>query len=178
MRLKVMSAATRDRLAEAKLTYTEVGATATGLPPRYHHVTRRVILGRGDRLFADAADAVVSWQVQLRAGLTAPASSQTVVAGAFAVLGIGIGPLRIGAPCRVVYTVDQLQRRGFAYGTLAGHPDGGEESFIIEHHDDDTVSFTVATFSRPSTAIAKVAGPGARLIQGWVTSRYLQSLRP
>ena len=178
MRLKAMPAATRGRLLRASLTYSEVCATAGELPARYHHLTRRVTVGTGLRVFADAASAVAGWQVQLRAGLTVSASSETVVAGAVVVLGIGIGPLRVGAPCRVVYTVDQPRRRGFAYGTLAGHPESGEESFIVEHHDDDTVSFTVTAFSRPSTAIAIVAGPGGRLIQGWVTSRYLQSLRP
>jgi uncharacterized protein (UPF0548 family) len=178
MKLRGMPTATRDRLAEAKLTYTEVGATAGELPAGYHHIARRVIVGGGHQVFADAANAVAGWQVQLKAGLTVSASSPTALPGALAVLGLGIGPLRIGAPCRVVYTVDQPQRRGFAYGTLPGHPESGEEAFIVEHHHDDTVSFTVTAFSRPSTAIALVAGPVGRLIQGWVTSRYLRSLRP
>jgi len=178
MKPKGMPAATRARLAEAELTYSEVGATTGELPARYQHINRRVTVGRGHQVFVDAANAVVGWQVQLRAGLTVSASSPTALAGTVAVLGLGIGLLRIGAPCRVVYTVDQPRRRGFAYGTLPGHPESGEEAFIVEHHHDDTVSFTVTAFSRPSTAIAKVAGPGGRLIQGWVTSRYLQSLRP
>lgn len=173
-----MPAATRHHLAEAKLTYTEVGATAGELPAQYHHITRRVIVGSGHQVFADAANAVAGWQVQLRAGLAVLASSPTALAGTVAVLGLGIGPLRTGAPCRVVYMVEEPRRRGFAYGTLAGHPESGEEAFIVEHHDDDTVSFTVTAFSRPSTAIARVAGPAARLIQGWVTSRYMRSLRP
>jgi uncharacterized protein (UPF0548 family) len=76
-----------------------------------------------------------------------------------------------------VYAVDQPRRQGFAYGTLPGHPESGEEAFIIEHLDDETVSFTITAFSRPSTAIARIAGPGGRLIQGWITTRYLRSLR-
>jgi uncharacterized protein (UPF0548 family) len=177
MELTSMPAATRDRLTEARLTYSEVGATAGELPARYHHLTRRVVIGHGHLVFADAAVAVTEWQVQLRAGLTVSASAPTAMPGTVAVLGLGIGLLRLGAPCRVVYVVDQPRRQGFAYGTLPGHPESGEEAFIVEHHDDDTVSFTVTAFSRPSTTLARVAGPGGRLVQGWVTTRYLRSLR-
>lgn len=102
-----MPAATRHHLAEAKLTYTEVGATAGELPAQYHHITRRVIVGSGHQVFADAANAVAGWQVQLRAGLAVLASSPTALAGTVAVLGLGIGPLRTGAPCRVVYMVEE-----------------------------------------------------------------------
>ena len=34
---------------------------------------------------------------------------------------VHLGPVR--APCRVVYVVDEPDRRGFAYGTLPGHPE-------------------------------------------------------
>jgi uncharacterized protein (UPF0548 family) len=36
-----------------------------------------------------------------------------------------LGPIRV--PCRVVYVLDEPERRGFAYGTLPGHPESGEE---------------------------------------------------
>lgn len=173
----VMSAETRDRLAGAKLTYSEIGATAGELPERYHHLTRQVMIGRGHQVFADAAIAIAGWQVQLRSGLTVSASAPTTTPGTVAMLGVGIGPLRLGAPCRVVYAVDERRRQGFAYGTLPGHPESGEEAFIVEHHGDDTVIFTVTAFSRPSTAIARIAGPGGHLIQSWMATRYLRSIR-
>ena len=34
------------------------------------------------------------------------------------------------APCRVVYVIDEPDIRGFAYGTLPGHPESGEERFV------------------------------------------------
>jgi uncharacterized protein (UPF0548 family) len=40
------------------------------------------------------------------------------------------------------------------------------------------VSFTITAFSRPSTAIARIAGPAGRLVQSWIATRYLRSLRP
>jgi uncharacterized protein (UPF0548 family) len=178
MEVTVMPAATRDRLAAASLTYSEVGATAGELPAQYYHLRRRVMIGRGQQVFADAANAVAGWQVQLRAGLRVSASTPTTRAGTDAILGLNIGPLRLSAPCRVVYTVDHPERWGFAYGTLPGHPESGEESFIVEHHDDGAVSFTITAFSRPSTAIARLAGPAGHFVQGRITSRYLRSLRP
>jgi uncharacterized protein (UPF0548 family) len=111
MGLTVMPAATRDRLARARLTYNDVGATAGDLPARYHHLTRRVMIGYGHQAFANAASALAGWRVHLRAGLSVAASAQTATPGTVALLGLGIGPLRLAAPCRVVYTVDEPRRR-------------------------------------------------------------------
>jgi uncharacterized protein (UPF0548 family) len=171
-----MPSETRDRLADAELTYPEVGRTAGSLPAGYHHLTQSELIGHGHRLFTDAGNAVLQWQVQIRAGLEVSVSAPTAVQGAVVVLGLGIGPFRLRAPCRVVYVVDGPSRRGFAYGTLAGHPESGEEAFMVEHHDDDTVSFAVTAFSRPSTWLAKIAGPLGRIAQDRMTARYLSSL--
>ena len=167
---------TRDWLAGAKLTYREVGSTAGDLPARYHHLTQRVPIGHGHQLFTEAGDAVLQWQVQIRARLQVSVSSPAAVPGTVLILGLGIGRLRLDAPCRVVYAVDEPRRRGFAYGTLPGHPESGEEAFMIEHHDDDTVSFAITAFSRPSTRLAKIAGPLGRIVQRRITARYLSSL--
>lgn len=109
-------------------------------------------------------------------GLEVSVSSPVAVPDAVVILGLGLGLLRLAAPCRVVYTVDEPRRRGFAYGTLAGHPESGEEAFMIGHHDDGTVSFTITAFSRPSTLPARIAGPFGRIVQRRITARYLSSL--
>jgi uncharacterized protein (UPF0548 family) len=176
MGLTVLPIEVRDRLADADLTYYEVGATAGDLPAGYHQFTRSLPLGHGHQLFVRAGDAVRQWQVQLRAGLRVSASSPTAVTGAVLILGLGIGSLRLQAPCRVVYAVDEPRRCGFAYGTLAGHPESGEEAFMIEHHDDDTVSFKITAFSKPATLLAKIAGPLGTVVQSQITARYLRSL--
>lgn len=177
MGLTALPIEVRDRLAAAELTYGEVGATAGDLPRRYHQFRHSVPLGHGHHIFASAGNALHQWQVQLRAGLQVAASSPTAEAGAVLILGLGVGPLRLRAPCRVVYAVDQPRRRGFAYGTLAGHPESGEEAFMIEHHDDDDmVSFRIMAFSRPATRLAKIAGPLGAVAQRQITARYLRSL--
>jgi uncharacterized protein (UPF0548 family) len=174
----MLPAEARDQLAATELTYPEVGATAGGLPRRYHHLNCRVPIGHGRQLFSDSTKAVQGWHVQVTAGLRVSVSSPTAIPGTVLVLGIGIGPLRLDAPCRVVYAVYEPRRRGFAYGTLAGHPESGEEAFMIEYHDDDTVTFTITAFSRPATPLAKLAGPLGQIAQRRITARYLRSLPP
>ncbi len=78
---------------------------------------------------------------------------------------------------RVVYVVDETHRKGFAYGTLPGHPESGEEAFVVELDGDGTVTFTITAFSRPSSRLARVAGPVNRAVQRWITGRYLRSLQ-
>jgi uncharacterized protein (UPF0548 family) len=176
MGFTVLPIEVRDRLAGAELTYREVGATAGDLPAGYHRFTRSLPIGCGHQPFVAAGDAVRHWQVQLGAGLQVSASSPAALAGTVLLLGLGVGSLRLRAPCRVVYAVDEPRRRGFAYGTLAGHPESGEEAFMIEHHDDDSVSFTITAFSRPATRLAKIAGPLGAVVQRQITARYLRSL--
>jgi uncharacterized protein (UPF0548 family) len=119
---------------------------------------------------------VLGWQVQLRAGVTVAASAPVVTPGAVVIVGLGAGPVRLSAPCRVVYLVEEPRRLGFAYGTLPGHPESGEEAFIVEQHADDSVTFTITAFSRPATTLARLAGPVGRLVQARVTARYLRTL--
>jgi uncharacterized protein (UPF0548 family) len=176
MGLCVLPTEVRDLLVNTELTYHAVGATAGDLPAGYHHLTRSLFLGHGHRVFTAAGDAVCQWRVQLGAGLKVSTSAPTVVAGAVVILGFGIGSARLQAPCRVVYTVDEPRCRGFAYGTLAGHPESGEEAFIIEHRDDDTVSFKIKAFSRPATRLAKIAGPLGAVVQRQITAAYLRSV--
>jgi uncharacterized protein (UPF0548 family) len=119
---------------------------------------------------------VLGWQVQLRAGVAVAASAPVVTPGAVVIVGLGAGPVRLSAPCRVVYLVEEPRRLGFAYGTLPGHPESGEEAFIVEQHADDSVTFTITAFSRPATTLARLAGPVGRLVQARVTARYLRTL--
>lgn len=164
------------RLRAADLTYDHVGRTSGELPSGYHHLKRQKVIGHGAARFSDAALAVLSWQIQLRSGIRVSSSSPTVLPGTVAMLGIGAGPLRLRAPCRVVYIIDEPNRQGFAYGTLPGHPESGEEAFVVERADDDSVSLNITCFARPVLSLARVAGPFGRFAQSRVTDRYFRSL--
>jgi uncharacterized protein (UPF0548 family) len=163
-------------LSRANLTYAEVGLTLGNMPTGYHHLRRMVVVGSGRDRFEQAARAVLGWDMHRRAGLSVRPSSVSAREGTVAVLGLGRGPFGVHAPVRVVYQVDGPRRKGFAYGTLPGHPESGEEAFMVELHDDGEVTFTISAFSRPSTVLARAGGPISRAIQAWVTHRYLRSV--
>src|SRR5208282_1535108 len=115
---------------------------------------KRDVIRSGAQVLADAADALFSWQVHLRASVRVSPSSATAGSGTVVLLGLRAGPVQIGAPCRVVYVVNEPDRQGFAYGTLLGHPERGEEAFLIERHGGGAVTFTITAFSRPATLLA------------------------
>ena len=121
-----------DRLGRLPLTYPEHGATAgPDLPGGYRTVERRQTLGSGAAVFERASTGLLTWQMHRRFGLSVAASSPTARTGSCVLLIIGRRPLALTFPCRVVYEVAENRRRGFAYGTLPGHPESGEESFIV-----------------------------------------------
>jgi uncharacterized protein (UPF0548 family) len=163
------------KLQHAPFTYEPVGCTAGAPPPGFAELRRTHTLTTGAD-FAKAAHALLAWQVHLRAGLRVEASSSTVERDAVVVLRACVGPLSLNVPCRVVYVVDESDRQGFAYGTLPGHPESGEEAFVIERSPDGRIDFTITAFSRPATTLARLGGPVTGWVQRVLTTRYLRSL--
>lgn len=154
-----------------ELTYREVGATAGELPAGYHHVRESLAIGRGEDTFLAASDALMRWDVHRRAGLRVDADTPTAQPGTKVVLrwfGFTI-------PCRVVYVIDEPHRRGFAYGTLPGHPESGEERFCVERDADGQVRATITVFSRHGRWFTRLGGPVARAVQRVMTRRYLHA---
>ena len=47
---------------------------------------------------------------------------------------------------------------------------------MIEHHDNDSVSFRITAFSRPARRLARIAGPLGAVVQRQITAAYLRSL--
>jgi uncharacterized protein (UPF0548 family) len=151
-------------------TYPEVGATRDGgpLPSGYRYLERRMRVGAGARAFEAAGAAVVEWR--LHAGMHVRPRADRAPAEPGARVTVHLGPsrpawLRITAPCEVVWTVDEPRRRGFAYGTLPGHPERGEESFVVEWDERDAVWLTVRAFSTGARWYTRAAGPLVPLLQ-------------
>ena len=174
---RVLSTGEIKRLREAAFTYAEVGATRDGTQPSGSTSVRRTrTIGVGRERFEQASRILLGWDMHRRAGAGVRASDDHVVLGAVAVVRLGVGVAAINAPVRVVYVTDEPRRRGFAYGTLPGHPVSGEEAFILELGEDNTVTFTITAFSRPTTRLARMGGPVGRGAQSWVMSRYLRAV--
>ncbi|GIF20880.1 uncharacterized protein (UPF0548 family) [Actinoplanes tereljensis] len=167
-----------DATNASRLTYAEVGATrAESLPAGYGHVHRDVSLGTGLDVFERAVAALFDWRMHQEAGLTVVRSGGKAAPGIVVVLRAGLGPVHLTIPCRVVYTVDEPDRRGFAYGTLPGHPERGEEAFVVVKSDTGDVRIQIRAFSRPASLLARLGGPVSRMIQQYATDRYVSALR-
>jgi uncharacterized protein (UPF0548 family) len=161
-----------------ELTYREQGATRDDpLPAGYRHVQRRERLGDGEATFVRAAEVLFGWQMHRGAGLAVLNAPPQPTVGAAVVTRLGPPVLGMIVPCRIVYVVDEARRRGFAYGTLPGHPESGEEAFVVEWAADDGVYLTIRAFSRPATVLAKLGGPLETLVQTIMTNRYVRALQ-
>lgn len=161
-------------LAGLEFTYPDIGATAGELlPAGYGAVRESARIGTGRARFDAAGTAVLAWGMQRGAKFRVESSNPTAEVGTNVI--VGIGPVK--APCRVVYVVDEPDRRGFAYGTLAGHPESGEELFSVRYDPtSDEVFAEVLAFSRPATWWSRLGGPVTTVAQRLATKRYLRAL--
>lgn len=144
------------RVDEAPAEVTEVTYVPVGFDEAGEPVTPAVLGGAGDAVFAADGTAL------LRPGDSAS-------------LGIRVWPVRFWFPARVVYVIDEPDRKGFAYGTLPGHAEEGEEAFLVHRDPEGSVWLTIRAFSRPSRWWWLVA-PALRVAQAWYTARYLRAL--
>ena len=99
-----------------------------------------------------------------------------IAPGDTAVLVVPLWLFSIRAPCRVIYVIDEPNRKGFAYGTLPGHPESGEEAFIVDQTDDGSVWLTIRSLSRPSGWQWWAVYPVLRIAQAIFTRRYFRAL--
>ena len=156
-------------------TYGEVGASRDKeLPPGYHHVRVRERIG-DQSTFDRAIFGLRTWVAHEGAGLRI-VPDDPVAPDATVIAVTSLGFVHMVAPCRIVVVFKEPDAFGFCYGTLAGHPEIGEESFVLERVDGATF-FTVSAFSRPVDALARLSGPIGRRVQRLVTRRYVRALR-
>lgn len=174
-----------DDLAGLGFTYDEVGCTRYDeTPVGLHRLECSERIGAGDEVFQRAADALLTWRMHRVAGLgmTAADTPPRVGTNTLGLLGLGIlsrrlqSRLGVPIPCRVVWTVNEPNEIGFAYGTLEGHPESGEESFLVTRDGDDVYT-TIRAYSRGATWYARLGGPVTRKAQHYAAKRYIATLR-
>jgi uncharacterized protein (UPF0548 family) len=157
--------------ATLDFSYPAVGATATTPPADYVADHTRVRVGDGEDAFNAAKSALERWQHFKLGWVEAwPAENSLRVGGVVAVVARTFGLWWLNA-CRIVYVVEEelgsVRRFGFAYGTLPGHVESGEERFLIEwDRVDGGVWYDILAFSRPRHILARLGYPVTRRLQG------------
>nr|WP_286135366.1 DUF1990 domain-containing protein [Arthrobacter sp. UCD-GKA] len=147
------------------------------MPEGYRHLRLRERVGSGQAAFDALAEGILNWSLHGRSGLRTRPDTPRVKLGSRVELGFGVGPARIKAPCRVVRLIDEPGRSGFAYGTLAGHPETGEESFSAVLEKDGSVYLEIKAASRHSNRFYTMAAPVAEAAQRLATRRYVAAAR-
>ncbi|MET0864213.1 MAG: DUF1990 domain-containing protein [Nakamurella sp.] len=160
-------------LRAASFSYDQVGQTSGRHPAGFRSFTRTIQLPAGTD-FDRASDDLLHWQLQRRAGVRVVASAEVVEPGVQADLLLGVGRLSVRAPVRIVYVINEPTRRGFAYGTLPGHPESGEEAFVLSLTATGGIELSVSAFSRHAGWLSRLAGPLGHWLQHVITNRYLR----
>ncbi len=153
------------REAELAYSYPEVGASRTQGLEGYDNDHNSIELGEGEEVWEKAKAAIRQWQ-QFPSGWTivqpknAPLVEEQTVAVLFRIFGIWWTN-----SARIVYCLDEPNRFGFAYGTLPGHIEMGEECFWIERDTDGKISYHIRAFSKPRFWLVRLVYPFARFSQ-------------
>jgi uncharacterized protein (UPF0548 family) len=150
-------------------SYPAVGATATSPPAGYVTDRTRIMLGSGESIFFAAKAALQRWE-HFRLGWVEPWPPETPIQSGdvVAIMAWTAGLWTLNC-CRIVYVVDEsgpIKRFGFAYGTLPGHVESGEELFQIEwDQNTNSVCYDILAFSRPNHFLTRLGYPLVRHTQ-------------
>lgn len=137
-------------LKAATFTYGEVGASRAKFPADYASHSNRFPLGKGEEAWMRAKAAIDNWQpfntdwAQIYPVRPSLCVGQEV-AVSFQVMGVWWKNA-----CRIVYTIEEDNLYGFAYGTLPGHVGNGEEYFGVERDAEGQCWFVLKAFSQPA----------------------------
>lgn len=128
-----------------------------------------MVLGHGRQCFDQATHRLFTWQAHRSAGVRVrDIGSDTVE--------LTIGPTR--SRCLILEQETDANRSLLVYGTLPGHVESGEEAFQVSISPDGTVTGRCVAFSRHALIWARIGAPVARLVQLYITRRYLQGMKP
>ena len=134
-------------------------ALAAPLPHGWFRDELEDVVGHGDAAFVAACDALRAWRAHAGAGIAVSSPPTPIAVGGVVAMALGVGPVWTIGACRIVAVVDERDAFGFAYGTLAGHPERGEESWVLRRRSDGDVTLTVRAISR---RVAASCGWGCR----------------
>lgn len=148
------------------ISYREIKATQnTKFPSGYDHDRNMVYIGNSNQVWENAKNALLNWQQYPKPWTKIYPPLQTFQEGQNVAVLFRLFGLWWWNSCRIVYTINEADRYGFAYGTLAEHVEMGEEIFCIERQATGEIYYRVEAFSRPRFWLTKLAYPLARYYQ-------------
>ncbi len=162
------------RLRQAPLTYRPVGVT---LQENRVAAGHSVVLGQGEATYQRARAALMGWTTHRTHWLGLVPTDVPPTEGHTVLVVLKVLGLCLSFGCRVVRVLDEPRRSGFAYGSLPGHPECGEELFLVEWHPDDRVSFSLRAVSRPANLVYALGRPFGTFVRGLGTRQYLTSMQ-
>ncbi|MFN0037164.1 MAG: DUF1990 family protein [Saprospiraceae bacterium] len=147
-------------------SYTEVGSTQKETPVLgFDNDFNFIELGRGEAVWEAAKEAIRQWKMFPGGWACIWPEATPIRAGGVVAMQANVMGVWWLNSCRIVYIVDVQDRFGFAYGTLPGHAECGEELFMVEKTADGGVRYVLKAFSRPRVWIARLGYPIARAYQ-------------
>ncbi len=160
-------------------SYKDIGATRDCPAPAGATVDHnRILLGHGGAVYDKAIDALRRWQMFALTWVTLCSSAAPIeIDSTVAVIVRHYGFWSMNA-ARIVYTIEEPDRFGFAYGTLGEHAEAGEERFLIERNpDEDSIWYDLYAFSTPNALLARLGYPLTRGLQKRFARESLQAMR-
>ncbi|MEQ1764686.1 MAG: DUF1990 domain-containing protein [Pyrinomonadaceae bacterium] len=160
--------------SKTDFSYQYIGATRDGHRRRVGQVEtmkytvdhNHIVIGAGEDDLERAKQAIREWKmfdfpwVELCWPTTAIEEARAVV-----ILVRHFGFYSLNA-ARIVYTIDEPDWFGFAYGTLANHGESGEERFNVRlDRESGDVVYEIYAFSRPNHLLAHLGYPLTRMLQ-------------
>jgi uncharacterized protein (UPF0548 family) len=147
---------------------------ATDLPAGFERFSRERTLGHRD--LETVRRAMASWAAQGAAHVRLhPARPAVEVGSTLALLG-PLGPVSFSATCVITQVIDEPDRVGFVYSTLAHHPEEGSEVFEVIRSCDGRLVARIEAVWRPASIATGWCRPITRLAQRRYVQRYLDGI--
>ena len=156
------------RVSGGPLSYDTPGMTRRAPKPGWPVNQIRTALGRGSQVWERAVGALERWEQYHTDWTTLAPPEPALIPGTnFAALGRHYGFWSVNC-CRVVYGPEDAGSDGlyaYAIGTLDDHSESGEERFLIERDDDETVWFELVAYARARHPLGRLAPPLVTRVQ-------------
>ncbi|MDQ6788412.1 MAG: DUF1990 domain-containing protein [Acidobacteriota bacterium] len=158
-----------DARRDDNFSYPEIGASHIAAPDGYNVDHNRIQIGNGFEDFNKAIEAVKNWKMFEMSWVELCWTNTPIKVGenvAALIKHFGFWSLNAS---RIVYVIEEkgeIEKYGFAYGTLTEHGEQGEERFTVEfHRANDEVWYDLYAFSKPKHILATIGYPISRLLQ-------------